>query len=100
MLNSKQRAWLRRMANTMPSQFQIGKSEISPTVEQSLDEILATHELVKVAVMKSAETDIAEMAHSLAEAAGAEVVQVIGRRFILYRHSEKLARQGKAILLP
>ncbi len=84
----------------MPSQFQVGKSEVSASVGQGLDEMLSTHELVKVTVMKSVDTGIAEIADSLAEITGSQVVQVIGRKFILYRHSEKLARQGKAILLP
>ena len=40
------------------------------------------------------------MAHALAEQVGAEVVQVVGHRFVLYRYSLKLAEKGKAIILP
>lgn len=100
MLTSKQRAWLRSQANTLPGQFQIGKQELSEQIVQGLDEMLTTHELLKVTVLRTAETSTAELAHELANQTGAQVVQVIGRKFVLYRYSEKLAKQGKAIQLP
>lgn len=100
MLNSKQRAWLRSQANSMDCQFQIGKGEITDTVRQGLDEILTTHELLKVSILKAVDTSPAEIARNLAEAVGAEVVQVIGRRFVLYRFSAKLAKAGKGMVLP
>ena len=100
MLNSKQRAWLRARANPLESQFQIGKGEISESLCKDLDDMLSTHELLKVTVLKSASEDVSELARALAESVDAELVQVIGRRFVLYRASEKLERQGKSILLP
>lgn len=100
MISSKQRAWLRSQANQLECLFQVGKGDISEQLLRSLDEILSTHELLKVNVLKSAEQMPADLARNLASAVGAEIVQVIGRRFVLYRHSEKLARQGKDIRLP
>ena len=100
MLTSQQRAWLRAQANDLPSQFQIGKNEWTEASEQSLDEILSTHELVKGNVLKSVEEPIRSLAQRLSDAVQAEVVQVIGRKIVLYRPSEKLAKQGKAIQLP
>ncbi|HAL73981.1 MAG TPA: ribosome assembly RNA-binding protein YhbY [Clostridiales bacterium] len=100
MINSKQRAWLRSQANPLDSLFQIGKGEMSDQLVRSLDEILSTHELLKINVLKTAEQTPAELARQLAESADADVVQVIGRRIVLYRHSEKLAKAGKAIQLP
>lgn len=100
MITSKQRAWLRARANTMPSQFQIGKGELTPSLTDSLDEMLTTHELLKLTVLKSAETEPAVIGRQLADAVGADIVQLIGRRIVLYRHSQKLADKGQALLLP
>ena len=100
MITSKQRAWLRARANHMPSQFQVGKGEMTATLTDGLDEMLTTHELLKLTVLKTAEMEPAEIGRQLAAAVNADVVQTIGRRVVLYRHSPKLAEKGKAILLP
>lgn len=100
MISSKQRAWLRSQANPLESLFQIGKGEVTEQMVRGLDEILTTHELLKVNVLKSSEKQPAELASELAAAVGAELVQVIGRRFVLYRYSEKLAKAGKNLQIP
>lgn len=100
MLNSKQRAWLRARAINLDSQFQIGKGEVTPALCQSLDEMLSTHELLKITILKSAGDDIAGLAESVAGAVHADTVQTIGRRLVLYRFSDKLAKQGKNLQLP
>ncbi len=100
MINSKQRAWLRSQANQLPCQFQVGKEEISDHLVQSLDEILSTHELLKIGALKNVESSAAELAEKLAAATGAEVIQVIGRRIVLYRHSEKLSKIGRDLQFP
>lgn len=100
MISSKQRAWLRSQANPLESLFQIGKGEVTEQMVRGLDEILTTHELLKVNVLKSSDKQPAELAAELAAAVGAELVQVIGRRFVLYRYSEKLAKAGKNLQIP
>lgn len=100
MINSKQRAWLRSQANQLTCGFQVGKGEITTQVIQGLDEILTTHELIKISVMKSVDVELAALAAELAAAVGADIVQVIGRRFVFYRHSDKLAKVGKDIQFP
>lgn len=100
MINSKQRAWLRSQANPLECLFQVGKGELTEQVLRGLDEILSTHELLKINVMKSAEQSPADLARLMSAAVGADVIQVIGRRIVLYRHSEKLARLGKDLQLP
>ena len=100
MLSSRQRAWLRARANTLEPKFQIGKGELTPAVAGDLAALLSTHELVKVNVLKTAEGPVADLAAAAAARVDAEVVQVIGRRFVLYRLSEKLARQGRELQLP
>ena len=100
MLNSKHRAYLRGLANTLDCNFHVGKGELSVSVENSLAELLQNRELVKACVLKTVSVPVAEIAQQLADSVGAEVVQVIGRRFVVYRHSERLAEAGKAIVLP
>lgn len=100
MLNSKQRAYLRSLSNPLDCALHIGKSDVGDTVVGSLSDLLQTRELVKASVLKSAATPVADIASQLADAVGAEVVQVIGRRFVLYRFSKRLAEEGKAIILP
>ncbi|NCC75994.1 MAG: YhbY family RNA-binding protein [Clostridia bacterium] len=100
MLNSKQRAFLRSQANALDSLFQIGKGEVDEAVVRGLDELMSTHELVKITILKTAEAKPQDLARELAEAIGADVVQVIGRKLVFYRYSPKLAKQGKSINLP
>lgn len=100
MITSKQRAWLRSQANSIECLFQIGKGDVTEQMIRGLDEILSTHELLKINVLKTAEQNPADLARGLAAAVDAEIIQVIGRRLVLYRHSEKLARLGRAIQLP
>lgn len=100
MINSKQRAFLRAMANKLDSTFQIGKSGISQQVLNQYDEILIAREIVKSNVLKSCDEAPRTLADSIAASIGAQVVSVIGRKFVLYRKSEKLAKEGKSIILP
>ncbi len=100
MLNSKQRAHLRSLANNLDSQFQIGKGEIDEHVIRSLDEFMTTHELVKITILKSADEQPAEIGRELAAAVSADVVQVIGKKLVFYRYSPKLAKLGKSMSIP
>ena len=100
MLTSKQRSFLRGLANTLDSQLHIGKADMGDTIVQSLEDLLSSRELIKVSVLKSAVSPIGEIASGLAEAVGAEVVQVIGRKFVVYRRSDKLAKEGRSLQLP
>ncbi len=100
MLNSKQRAFLRKAAASKSPELHIGKEEIKDEIFQELDNLLRTRELIKVSVLKSVELDVYEMAQNIATKVNADVVQVIGRKFVLYRHSKELAKKGKSIVLP
>ena len=100
MLNSKQRAFLRSQSNALDSLFQIGKGEVDEAVVRGLDELMSTHELVKITILKTAEATPQDLARELTEAIGADVVQVIGRKLVFYRYSPKLAKLGKSIILP
>lgn len=89
MITSKQRAYLRGLGNTVETILQIGKSGIGDTVTAQVDEALTARELVKVRVLETAPVMPREAAVELAERLSAEIVQVIGTRFILYRPSQK-----------
>ena len=87
MLNSRQRAQLRGLANGIETIFQIGKGGIGDPVKKQIDEALEARELIKLRVLESAPVTAREAADELAPQVGADVVQVIGTRFILYRPS-------------
>lgn len=100
MINSKQRAFLRTLSNSFENTFQIGKSGISDQIIKQFDEILTAREIVKTNVLKTCEKSPKETANHIAELVQADVVLVVGRKFVLYRRSEKLAKEGKSIVLP
>ncbi len=88
MLNSRQRAQLRGLANSLDTILQIGKGGISEQTIKQIDEALEARELIKLRTLETAPVSSREAADSVAEKVGADVVQVIGSRFILYRESK------------
>ena len=88
-LTSKQRAALRSAANTMDPVYQIGKGEIDDTLKQGIADCIAARELIKVKVLENSEYSAKEAANSLAEALSADCVQVIGRKFVLFKQKPK-----------
>lgn len=100
MLTSKQRAYLRKLGHDMQPLMTIGKEGLGPNTIFQLEEIFPTHELVKINILKTCDLDPKEVAQELAGATQSEVIQVVGHRMILYRHSSQLAKKGKAIQLP
>lgn len=89
MLTSKQRAKLRSMANSMDTILQVGKDGISEQTIKSIDEALEARELIKCRVLETSPTSSRETADEIAKKVGADVVQVIGYRFILFRPASK-----------
>jgi len=92
-ITSKERAALRGEAHHLDPLVHVGKEGITDALLGSLDDALRTHELVKVALTKSAEVDVKDAARQLSEAMDADVVQVIGRTTTLYRHNPELERR-------
>ena len=88
-LTSKQRAALRSAANTMDPVYQIGKGEIDDTLKQGIADCIAARELIKVKVLENSEYSAREAADILCEALDCECVQVIGRKFVLFKQKKK-----------
>lgn len=84
-MTTKERAYLKGLAMDINAIFQIGKSAITPEFTNSIDEALEKRELIKINVLKNCTEDIREMASILAERTKSQIVQIIGRKIVLYR---------------
>ena len=87
-MTSKQRAYLKGLAMNIDPIFQIGKSSLTPEVTEAVSEAFNTRELIKIAVLKNCFDDPKEIAAVLAERTRSQVVQVIGKKIVLYRESK------------
>ena len=87
MLTSKQRAFLRSKATAFEPILQVGKGGVSENMLILVEKALDARELIKVHVLENCEYTAREAADGIAEAVGADVVQVIGRKFVLFRIS-------------
>ncbi|QTL97277.1 ribosome assembly RNA-binding protein YhbY [Iocasia frigidifontis] len=87
MLTAKQRSYLRGKANRLDPLLHIGKDGINKGLREQLDTLLFDHELVKGRVLDNSLEDVQGVAHKLAADCQAELVQVIGSVFVLYREN-------------
>ena len=88
-MTGKQRAYLRSLSNSLDTIVHIGKGGISENVVKQTEEALTARELVKGRVLEASLLSAREACEALAEATGAEGIQVIGSRFVLYRANPK-----------
>ncbi|MDO4170650.1 MAG: ribosome assembly RNA-binding protein YhbY [Lachnospiraceae bacterium] len=95
-MTSKQRAYLKSLAMTMDAVIQIGKSSVTPENIEAIREAVDARELIKIHVLKNCLNDPKDIAQVLAERTRSEVVQVIGRKIVLYKES----KDNKRIYLP
>ena len=96
-MTTKQRAYLKGLAMTMDPIFQIGKASMNPGLTQAVSEALDARELIKITVLKNCLDDGRSIAEVLAERTRSEVVQVIGKKIVLYKEGKK---EKKKIQLP
>ena len=89
MLTSKQRAYLRGIASTYETIFQIGKGGVTEAMCKDIGEALRKRELIKLRVLENSGYTAREAADAIAEATGADVVQVIGSKFVLFKKNPK-----------
>ena len=96
-MTTKQRAYLKSLAMTMDPIFQIGKNSMTPELTNAVDEALAARELIKISVLKNCMDDPRARAEMVAERTHSQVVQVIGKKIVLYREGKD---KNKKIQLP
>jgi RNA-binding protein len=92
-MRGKDRAALRAEAHHLAPTVRVGQQGLSASVTRALDDALRTRELVKVQIGRGVLVTVADAAAALADATGAEVVQVIGRTCTLYRENRELERR-------
>ena len=95
-MTSKQRAYLKSLASTLDPVFQVGKSSLTPEITEAVSECFNRNELIKIAVLKNCMDDPRAIAEVLGERTHSQVVQVIGRKIVLYKES----KEHKKIELP
>ena len=96
-MTTKQGAYLKGLAMTMEPIFQIGKGSISPSLVAAISEALEARELIKISVLKNCADDPKELAQIVAERTRSQVVQVIGKKIVLYKEGKD---EKKKIILP
>ena len=95
-MTSKQRAYLKGLASTLEPVFQVGKSSVTPEVTQAVAEAFNNRELIKISVLKNCMDDPRAIAEIIAERTHSQVVQVIGKKIVLYKPDKK----NPKIILP
>ena len=96
-MTSKQRAYLKSLAQTQDAIFQIGKNSLTPEMTQAVSESLLARELIKISVLQNCADDPRELAELMAERTRSQVVQVIGKKIVLYKEGKD---EKKKIVLP
>lgn len=95
-MTGKQRAYLRGLANSIDAKYQIGKDGVDDGIIRMIDLALEANELIKIKVLENAMLDVRETCNEVCERTGAQPVQCIGRKFVIYRESEN----NKTINIP
>ncbi len=96
-MNSRQRAYLMSLAQTMQPVIQIGKGGLTPELASAVSEALAARELIKISVLQNCMESPKELAVTLSERTRSQVVQVIGKKIVLYKEGKD---DKKKIVLP
>lgn len=94
-MTSKERAAFKTQAMQLDSIFQIGKSSLTPQMVDAIRDALKARELIKISVLKNCLDDPREIAQVLSERTGSEVVQVIGKKIVLYKKNYELEEKRK-----
>lgn len=88
-MNSKQRAYLRSLANNVETIFQIGKNGISENLIKQVNDALEARELIKLNVLETSPDEITDVANVLAQKTNSELVQIMGNKITLFRQKKK-----------
>lgn len=96
MLTSKQRSYLRGLANTVQPIFQVGKGGVNENMIKQFNDALEARELIKATVLKNSMAETKEISNEISNMTNSDIVQVIGSKFVLYKES----KDNKVIILP
>lgn len=96
-MTSKQRAYLKSLAMNLDPIFQIGKNSLTPELTAAIQEALDARELIKISVLQNCLDDPRELAELLSERTRSQIVQVIGKKIVLYKEGKD---EKKKIILP
>ena len=88
-MTSKERAYLRGLANTIDAIFQVGKGGISDVLLEQLNNAIEARELVKISVLETAPGSAKELAEEIAQGTNSIVVQTVGNKITLFRQKKK-----------
>ena len=99
MLTSKQRAYLRGLGNPLDTILMVGKGGMSPEILKQADDAITAREIIKGKCLETSPLSSREAAEEIAAQIGAEVVQVIGTKFVLYRQSHRKDKKDKIVLV-
>ena len=88
-MTSKERAYLRGLANTIDPIFQVGKGGISDVLIEQLNNAIEARELIKITVLETAPGNAKELANEIADSTNSEVVQTVGNKITLFRQKKK-----------
>lgn len=88
-MTSKQRAYLRGLANNIDAIFQIGKNGLNDNLIKQLNDALEARELIKITVLENSPDTVKEAAEEIAKNINAEVIQVMGNKITLFRQKKK-----------
>lgn len=97
-MTSKERAELKAQAMKLDSIFQIGKASLTPQLVKAIKDALAARELIKISVLKNCADDPGELAEMVSERTGSQVVQVIGKKIVLYKKNMKKEEKKRRML--
>ena len=97
-MTTKQRAWLRALANTIEPTMQIGKEGISHNSIVQVSQMLEARELVKIKVLNNCDDDLKMLANTIANETQSHLVQVVGRVITLYKQPKN--KKNRNIILP
>lgn len=94
-MTSKRRAYLKGCAMTLDTILHIGKSGVTPEITQSVQEALEARELIKLNVLKNCMYNIREIAETIADRTHSEVIQIIGRKIILFKEAKENSKYAE-----
>lgn len=89
MITTKQRAFLRAMANRIDPVFQVGKNGVEENFLKHVEEVLEKRELIKIKVLENSGLTAKEVSQMVCEAVGCEGIQAIGSKLVVYKQSKK-----------